>query len=49
MGLLRGLQLDWRVDLVCSSGKYHWLWGQVAAESAGQAPGHSFLPSNPRW
>ena len=31
-----------------SSGDSHWLRVQAMAESAGQTPGHSFLPSKPQ-
>ena len=31
-----------------SSGDSHWLRVQAVAESAGQTPGHSFLPSKPQ-
>lgn len=41
-------RLDWREDLVQSSGEYHWLRVQAVAESAGQTPEHSFLPSKPQ-
>lgn len=35
-------------DLGLSSGDSHWLRVQAVAESAGQTPGHSFLPSKPQ-
>lgn len=41
-------RLDWREDLVQSSGDAHWLEGQAVAESAGRTPEHSFLPSKPQ-
>lgn len=37
-----------RKDLVWPSGEYHCFRDHTVAESVGQKPGHSFLPSKPQ-